>query len=73
MADRLEGMGIVVTGATKGLGRETALLMAAEGARVVAVGRDAADGASLEAEGAELPGSIAFHAPSTQTSTQACA
>lgn len=60
MAGRLEGMGIVVTGATKGLGRETALLMAAEGARVVAVGRDASDGASLEAEAAGLPGSVGF-------------
>ena len=62
MAGRLEGMGVVVTGGTKGLGRDSALLMAAEGAHVVAVGRDAADGASLEAEAAALPGSIAFHA-----------
>ena len=62
MAGRLEGRGVVVTGATKGLGRETALLMAAEGARVVAVGRDAADGRSLQDEAAALPGSVAFHA-----------
>ena len=62
MAGRLEGRGVVVTGATKGLGRETALLMAAEGARVVAVGRDAADGRSLQDEAAALPGSVTFHA-----------
>lgn len=60
MAGRLEGCGVVVTGATKGLGRETALLMAAEGARVVAVGRDGDDGRSLEAGAADLPGSVAF-------------
>jgi NAD(P)-dependent dehydrogenase (short-subunit alcohol dehydrogenase family) len=52
---------VVVTGGTKGLGRETALLMAAEGARVVAVGRDAADGRSLQEEATGLPGSVAFH------------
>jgi NAD(P)-dependent dehydrogenase (short-subunit alcohol dehydrogenase family) len=62
MAGRLEGRGVVVTGATKGLGRETALLMAAEGARVVAVGRDEGDGRSLQDEAAALPGSVAFHA-----------
>jgi NAD(P)-dependent dehydrogenase (short-subunit alcohol dehydrogenase family) len=62
MAGRLEGMGVVVTGATKGLGREAALLMAGEGAHVVAVGRDSADGASLEAEAAGLAGAVAFHA-----------
>lgn len=62
MAGRLEGRGVVVTGATKGLGRETALLMAAEGARVVAVGRDEADGRSLQDDAAALPGSVTFHA-----------
>jgi NAD(P)-dependent dehydrogenase (short-subunit alcohol dehydrogenase family) len=62
MAGRLEGRSCVVTGATKGLGRETALLMAAEGARVVAVGRDPHDGRSLEAEAAALPGKVVFHA-----------
>jgi len=50
----------VVTGATKGLGRDTALLMAAEGAHVVAVGRDAGDGRSLEEEAAGLAGSVVF-------------
>lgn len=60
MAGRVAGKGIVVTGATKGLGRDTALLLASEGAVVVGVGRDAADGASLVAEAAGLPGDVAF-------------
>lgn len=60
MAGRLEGCGVVVTGATKGLGRETSLLLATEGARVVAVGRDAGDGRSLEAEAQGSPGSVTF-------------
>ena len=59
---RFDGRGIVVTGATKGLGRETALLFAEEGALVVGVGRDADDGASLEAAAADLPGEVAFFA-----------
>ncbi len=57
---RFDRRGVVVTGATKGLGRETALLFAEEGAFVVAVGRDANDGRSLEAQGADLPGGIRF-------------
>ncbi len=59
---RFEGRGIVITGATKGLGRETALLLAEEGGLVVGIGRDAGDGASLEAAAADLPGEIVFHA-----------
>lgn len=62
MPGRFAGRGAIVTGATKGLGRETALLMAAEGARVVAVGRDVAEGRSLEEAAGPLPGTIAFHA-----------
>jgi NAD(P)-dependent dehydrogenase (short-subunit alcohol dehydrogenase family) len=57
---RLEGKGVVITGATKGLGRETALQMSSEGAVVIAVGRAAADGASLEEAGAPLAGAIHF-------------
>jgi len=59
---RFEGRTAVVTGATKGLGRDTALMMAAEGGRVIGVGRDAGDGASLEEEGRALPGEVVFHA-----------
>ncbi|HET6689444.1 MAG TPA: SDR family NAD(P)-dependent oxidoreductase [Miltoncostaeaceae bacterium] len=57
---RFENRTAVVTGATKGLGRDTALLMAAEGGRVVGIGRDAEDGASLEAASRDLPGEVVF-------------
>jgi short-subunit dehydrogenase len=40
-AVRLAGAVVVVTGSTRGLGRSTARLLAARGARVVVVGRDA--------------------------------
>lgn len=57
---RFDGRGIVVTGATKGLGRETALLFAEGGGTVIAIGRNADDGSSLEAASADLPGAITF-------------
>ncbi len=57
---RFTDRAIVVTGATKGLGRETALLMAAEGGRVVGVGRNLEEGASLEAESQGLDGEVVF-------------
>jgi L-xylulose reductase len=44
------GERIVVTGATKGIGRATAQLLAERGAKVVAIGRSKADLASLAAE-----------------------
>ncbi|MCM2502154.1 SDR family oxidoreductase [Aureimonas altamirensis] len=46
----LSGRRILVTGAGKGIGRATALLLARLGARVVAVGRTAADLESLSGE-----------------------
>jgi len=44
---RLQGKAAVVTGATSGMGRATALLFAREGASVLASGRDAKRGAKL--------------------------
>jgi len=60
MSGRMSGKGVVVTGATKGLGRDTALLLAGEGATVVGVGRGAGDGASLASEAGGLPGRVEF-------------
>ncbi len=50
MSGRLQGRVVIVTGATKGIGRETARLLAREGAKVSCTGRDLADGAAVVAE-----------------------
>jgi NAD(P)-dependent dehydrogenase (short-subunit alcohol dehydrogenase family) len=55
---RLERKAAVVTGATSGLGREVLLAMAAEGAKVVGLGRNEEAGARVVAE-AELAGGTA--------------
>ncbi|HTH74013.1 MAG TPA: SDR family oxidoreductase [Trinickia sp.] len=48
--DEFSGKRVLVTGAGKGIGRSTALLLAARGARVVALSRSADDLRSLELE-----------------------
>jgi NAD(P)-dependent dehydrogenase (short-subunit alcohol dehydrogenase family) len=47
---RMDGRRAIITGATSGMGRATALLFAREGAAIVASGRDAARGRALEEE-----------------------
>ncbi len=57
MAD-FSGQNWLVTGATGGIGKATALLATARGARVIAVGRNSAALKSLVAEAAALKGEI---------------
>ncbi|MCO6417555.1 SDR family oxidoreductase [Siccirubricoccus sp. KC 17139] len=54
MAGRLAGKRCFVTAAGQGIGRASAIAMAAEGGRVVATDRDAAKLAGLEAHGIEV-------------------
>lgn len=51
---RLDGKSCVITGAASGIGRETALLFAREGAAVMVADRDDAGAAQLSAELAQL-------------------
>ena len=51
---------VVVTGATSGIGKETALLFAKSGAEVVAIGRNIEKGDKLVLESEKLSGAIHF-------------
>jgi len=64
MADprSVEGRVVIVTGAASGMGRATAQLFAAEGARVAALDRDA-DGVAKVVDAISLAGGIAYARP----------
>lgn len=57
---RLEGCVAVITGGAGGMGRDTALLFAQEGARVVVGDVDEAGGATVADAARDMPGEIAF-------------
>ncbi len=59
-ASALAGWTVVVTGATRGIGRAVAVRLAAEGAHVVATGRSEADGAETVRQVAAGGGSAEF-------------
>jgi len=57
----LEDRTIVLTGATSGIGRRVAVVLADRGATVAAVGRNEERGRELQATAADAPGDIDFH------------
>ena len=60
MSGEFHGRTIIVTGATKGIGRETAVLLAKLGASVVVTGRDAEGGAETVAAAEAAGGKAVF-------------
>lgn len=69
---RLAGQRIVVTGAGSGIGRAVVRRYIAEGAQIIAVIRNPADGAALAAEGAvTLVGDVSHHATAAAAVTLA--
>lgn len=58
--NRLNGRVAIITGATSGMGRATALLFAREGASIIASGRDDARGAALRDEIRAAGGRVDF-------------
>jgi NADP-dependent 3-hydroxy acid dehydrogenase YdfG len=54
----LENQVIVVTGASRGIGRATATALAADGATVIAIARPSPELTGLEAAATDLPGSV---------------
>lgn len=60
MSGILQDQVVIVTGATRGIGRATALRLAGEGARVIATGRNAAAGAETERQVCAAGGACRF-------------
>jgi NAD(P)-dependent dehydrogenase (short-subunit alcohol dehydrogenase family) len=72
MARRLEGKVALITGAGSGIGRESALIFAAEGAAVVAVDRDDQAGQQTVA-GVTATGARAVYVPADVSRSEDCA